>query len=207
MGTKSKERGNSSQLTTKEKRILAMARRIEKEAKRIRRGLSPWFYRHGWVSVAEAAMRLGWEVKDVETRLRYWLAGDGGPEPKGTRMIPVSELRRKVEDRAESSLEELAWRMWKTLKLPLPEQLIPKSVSFDIRPIIPPKLDVAAIAERLKITPHAARQFINADGPVSLAAYHWGRSFVVTPEELAAFERTYGREILQARHARASRAA
>jgi len=201
MGTKSKERGNSSQLTTKEKRILAMARRIETEAKRIRRGLSPWFYRHGWVSVAEAAKRLGWEVEDVETRLRYWLAGDGGPEPKGTRMIPVSELRRKVEDRAESRLEELAWRMWQTLKLPLPEHLIPKLVSFSIRPIIPPKLDVAAIAERLKIAPHAARQFMNADGQVSLAAYHSGRSLVVSPEELEAFEKTHGPELQRNRHA------
>ena len=67
METKSKRRGASSQLTSKERRILAITKRIDKEAQRIRDGLPPWYYRHGWVSVAEAAKRLGWKVEEIET--------------------------------------------------------------------------------------------------------------------------------------------
>jgi len=208
MENKSKRWGSSGQLTIKETKILAMVRRIEREAKRIRHGLSDSYYRHGWASVAEAAQRLGLQVADIEAliknhRLRYWIAGAGGPEPKGTRMIPVSELRRVAEDRARSSLEKLASRMWEALEPSVPEhfKLSPTWNNLRFWPVVPPKLDVAKIAARLNITPRAARQFMNADGPVSLAAFYEGRSLVVTPEELEAFEKTYGREISSARRA------
>ncbi len=207
--SKKKRTAGGDGLTTKEKRILAMARGIEREAKRLRRGLSPWFYQHGWVSVAEAAKGLRCNAEEIEALikdhgLRCWLAGDGGPEPKGSRMIPLSELRRVAEKRARSSLETLASRMWEVLKPSAPEhfKLSPKWINFGFWPIFPPKLDVAKIAARLNITPRTARQFINADGPVSLACFYEGRSLVTTPEELEAFQKTYRREIARARRAR-----
>jgi len=205
METKSKRAG---EFTGKGKRILAMAERIDREGARLHRGLSPWFYGHGWVTLADARKRLGCDAKGAEREgLNVWRVGGkkvpGDVWPRGTQLVPISELRRVMEKRAETALEELARETWEVLKPRVPE-LKRVGLSFKLSfwgQIFPPKLDVTAVAKRLRITPRKARAFMNVNRPVSMAARHEGRDLSVSLLELEAFEKAHRREILQARRA------
>ena len=106
-----------------------------------------------------------------------------------------------MEDRAKSALEGLARGTWEILKPRVPE-LKRVAPSFKLNfwgPTFPPKLDVIAVAKRLRITPRKARAFMNVNRPVSMAASHEGRDLSVSLLELEAFEKAHRREIQQAR--------
>jgi len=192
MENKSKLGAKSGQLTRKEKRLLAIARRLEKELNRMKHGLPEEYYRHGFVSVAEAAKQLDCRpaVLVKEKRLRVWRTA---PAPKGTRVIPVSEIRRGMEGKVRASLEDLVLGMWEVLKpKSLPREITPWFSSHSFFPMLERRLGVGEIAERLHITPGRARRLLNADGPESLAAYFVGHRLNVSSYELEAFEKAHG---------------
>jgi excisionase family DNA binding protein len=69
METKPKRRRSFAQLTRKERKILAMAGRIARQAERLQNGLPERYYRHGYLSIAEAAKQLDCGRKHVNELL------------------------------------------------------------------------------------------------------------------------------------------
>ncbi len=179
-------------LTTKEKRILAMARHIEREAKRLQNGLPKRYYRHGHVSIAAAAKQLDCERKRVDV-----LINEGRIHRVGIRggfLIPISEIRRQKERDVQSALENLVLTMWKKVLRPraFPEVFDPwRSRLFHP---CDSYVGVNQIAERLHITPNRVRRLIKDDGPDSLAGSS-RRPVRTTRYELEAFEKAHGQEL------------
>ena len=166
------------ELSSEERKLVALFRRIREESSR---PVVPEKYLgHGCLPIGEAAAVLGISTEEVRTRVGAWYP-TSEPAPVKQRVVPYSQIRRELERQHKERIRGLVEEA---------ERLMSPIGAGWFESVLPPRdeFSVPEVARELGVSPDRVRRLIKQDGPCTL----FDRSGRVSREEIEAFRTTWG---------------